>query len=121
VKLPDDVWQTMKDYMQQYRGITPPETLRQWVEDSCDVELHDGVAFVAIGNEFDLFVTPEKRGKWNPKKVISEYLDRMSKAHKTIVIKIYDSNARSLSLADFFGFAEVSRNGNMIRLEKTYG
>jgi hypothetical protein len=121
VKLADDVWQVIKDYLMQYREIDAPESLREWVEKNCDIELHDGVAFIAIGNEFDLFVTPEKRGKWNPKKVIGNYLNNMAKTHKTIVIKIYDSNDRSLSLANFFGFIETSRNGNMIRLEKHYG
>lgn len=119
--IPDNVWRVVQEYMLQYRGVTPPDELRTWVEENCDLELHDGVVFMAIGNEFDLFVAPEKRGRWNPKKRITEYLSKMSKVYDTIVVKIYDTNDQSLRLARFFGFIEVSRNGNMIKLEKRYG
>jgi len=101
------------------RGIDAPAGLREWAQDTLDITLFDGGAFLAMGNEFDLFVTPERRGRWNIRGQITKFLSTMGAKYGTIVVKIYDDNLPSLRLARHFGFHEVSRDGNMITLEST--
>ena len=119
--LTDDVWQVVKDYLLEHRGIDAPEELRSFLETQMVVTPFDGGAFIASGNEFDLFVVPERRGRWNIRGEITKYLRDMAAAHGTIVVKIYDDNVKSLRLAKFFGFTEISRNNGMIRLENSHG
>jgi hypothetical protein len=121
VKLADDVWDVIKEYVLQRRGVNVPNEAREWSEHNLKITPFDGGAFIANGNEFDLFVVPEKRGKWKIRGEITKYLETMAKAHDTIVVKIYDDNNASLRLARFFGFNEVSRDNGLIRLEKKYG
>jgi len=121
VKLADDVWDVIKDYVLQRRGVILPDTIREWMNENLEITPFNGGAFIAKGNEFDLFVVPEKRGKWNIRGEITNYLETMAKAHDTIIVKIYDDNDASLRLARFFGFNEVSRDNGMIRLEKKHG
>ncbi len=91
------------------------------MEQNLQITPFNGGAFVANGNEFDLFVVPEKRGKWNIRTIFTKYIDTLGEAHGTIIVKIYEDNNASLRLARFFGFNEVSRNNGLIRLEKKYG
>lgn len=121
VKLRDDVWGVMKTYLHDRMGFDAPPEAREWMEQNLDITPFDGGVFIAKDNEFDLFVVPEKRGKWRIREEITKYLDTMAKAHDTIVVKIYDDNDASLRLARFFGFNEVSRDHGMVRLEKKYG
>jgi hypothetical protein len=120
-KLTDDVWQVMKDYLMEHRGIDAPKELRDLIEDRMEITPFDGGAFIASGNEFDLFVTPSRRGRWNIRGEVTRYLRSMAEAHGTIVVKIYDDNIKSLRLAKFFGFTEISRENGMIRLENSHG
>lgn len=120
-QLPQPVWQTIGDYLKKYRSIEPSDELREKVEQMCDVRLFDGGCFIARGNEFDLFVIPEKRGQWRIRSTITTYLNDMLNKYGNIIVKIYDDNAASLRLARHFGFREVDRTGNMIRLEKYHG
>lgn len=121
VKLPNDVWQVIKDHLQTYEGFEAPDEYRQWLEENTDIELFDGGAFVAIGNEFDLFVSPEKRGRWRIRSTVGDYLDRMGRLHGKIAVRIDARNTPSLRLARHFGFYEVSRENGVIRLEKNHG
>lgn len=121
MKLADDVWQVIKDYVLQRRGVDVPDEARIWAEENLQITPFNGGVFIANENEFDLFVVPEKRGKWNIRGEITKYLDTMGKAHGTIIVKIYEDNDASLRLARFFGFNEVSRDNGLIRLEKIYG
>ena len=121
VKLPDDVWQVIADYLLERRGIVAPLEVREWAENNLDITLFDGGAFLAHGNEFDLFVIPEKRGKWRIRSVLKDFFDAMLAKHEKIVIKIYADNAPSLRLALGFGFKEVGYENGMIRLEKQHG
>lgn len=121
MKLPDDVWQVIREYLLKYRGVNVPDKMRDILESIADIELFDGGAFIAIKNEFDLFVVPEKRGKWRIRSTISDYLDRMGEKYGTLVVKIYEGNTPSLRLAKHFGFVEVSRNNAMVLLEKIHG
>jgi len=117
MQLPDDVWQTMKQYLQEYKNFTAPDGLRAVLEEVADIELFDGGAFIAVGNEFDLFVVPQKRGRWRIRSLIQTYLARMKQKHGKLVVKINARNVRSLRLAQHFGFTEVSREHDTIRLE----
>lgn len=121
MKLTDDIWKVIKDYLHSYKDIDAPDELKEKLEDHCDIEVFDGGVFVAIGNEFDLFVLPEKRGRWRIRDTINDYLDRMGCKHSTIIVKIDERNSPSLRLARHFGFNEVSRDNGVIRLEKDYG
>lgn len=121
VKLPDDVWQVIRDHLRTYKGFEAPDELKTALEQNTDIELFDGGAFVAVGNEFDLFVVPEKRGRWRIRSVIGNYLDRMGRLHGKIVARIDERNTPSLRLARHFGFIEVSRENGVIRLEKEHG
>ena len=116
-KLPDDVWQVIKDHLLKYKGYEAPDDLRDKLEKNTDIELFDGGAFVAVGNEFDLFVVPEKRGKWRIRSVLKNYLDKMGRTHGKIVVRINEHNMPSLRLARGFGFKEISRENGTIRLE----
>lgn len=60
MKLPDAVWQVVKDHLLRYKGFEAPDELRGALEKHTNIELFDGGAFIAVGNEFDLFVVPEK-------------------------------------------------------------
>lgn len=116
-KLPDDVWQVIKDHLLKYKGYEAPDDLRDKLEKNTDIELFDGGAFVAVGNEFDLFVIPEKRGRWRIRSVLKNYLDKMGRTHGKIVVRINEHNMPSLRLARGFGFKEISRENGTIRLE----
>jgi hypothetical protein len=121
VKLADDVWDVIKTYLHDRMGFDATQEAREWMEQNLEITPFDGGAFLAKDNEFDLFVVPEKRGRWNVRGTFTKYLETMAKAHDTIVVKIYEDNIASLRLAKGFGFNEVSRNNGLIRLEKRYG
>lgn len=122
MRLADDVWQVVKDHLCRYKGYTDvPDELRDAIEQRTEIHPFDGGAFIAVGNEFDLFVVPEKRGKWRIRSVVGDYLDRMGRIHGKIVARIDERNTPSLRLARHFGFHEVSRENGVIRLEKNHG
>lgn len=116
-KLPDDVWQVIKDHLLKYKGYEAPDELRHWLNENTIVELFDGGAFLSKGNEFDLFVVPEKRGRWQIRTVFGNYLNKMGRTHGKIMVRINEQNMPSLRLARGFGFKEVSRENGTIRLE----
>jgi GNAT superfamily N-acetyltransferase len=113
VKLHDDVWQVICDYTDVADGT------REWIEENLEITPFDGGAFIADGNEFDLFVVPERRGRWNIRGQVTKFLSTMGRKHGTLVAEIYEDNLPSLRLAKHFGFREVGRDGDMIRLEST--
>ena len=119
--LPDDLWQVVKEHLLRYKGYEAPENLRHAIEQTTEIELFDGGAFISMGNEFDLFVLPERRGRWRIRSIIGDYLDRMGRKHGTIVARIDERNTPSLRLARHFGFHEVGRENGVIRLEKNHG
>lgn len=121
MKLPDDVWGVITEYLQKYRNIDAPLELKEWAENNLDITLFDGGAFLTHGNEFDLFVIPSKRGKWRIRSVLKNFFDAMFAKHEKIIVKIYADNSASLRLALKFGFIEVNRENGMIRLEKKHG
>jgi hypothetical protein len=119
VKLRDDVWEVIKTYLHDRMGFDATQEARDWMEENMDITPFDGGAFVAVGNEFDLFVVPEKRCKWSIRGDGIDFLNKMSKLHDTMVVRIYEDNTPSLRLAKKFGFKEVSREHGLIRLENS--
>lgn len=119
MKLHDDIWNVIKEYILERRGVDVPQEAREWAEENLDITPFDGGVFIAHGNEFDLFVLPERRGRWQIRKIGTEYMNKMRKAHDTIIVRIYEDNEPSLRLAHFFGFVEISRENGLIRLENT--
>lgn len=121
MKLPDDVWQVVKDYLRTHKSYDVSDEFKPLLEQATQIELFDGGAFVAVGNEFDLFVVPERRGRWRIRSVVGDYLRRMARQHGTVAVRINERNAASLRLAKHFGFLEVARDNGVIRLEKKHG
>jgi len=119
--LSDDIWRVIQDHLSKYKGIDAPDGLRRAIEQHTNIELFDGGAFISMGNEFDLFVVPEKRGRWRIRSTIKGYLDRMGALHGKLVARIDERNLPSRRLAQHFGFNEVSRENGVIRLEKNHG
>ena len=118
MRLADDVWQVIVDTLARFDGIECPPGLREYVEEHTQITPFDGGAFVADGNEFDLFVVPEKRGKWAIRKEINQFLAKLAQEHSKAVIKIYPENKPSLRLALGFGFEPVCMDGRQIVLER---
>lgn len=119
VKLPDDVWQVVLETLAKYDGIDcPSPELKAYVEEHTEITPFDGGVFIADGNEFDVFVVPEKRGKWRIRKEISAFLAKLAEKHSKAVVKIYPENEPSLRLALGFGFEPVGKHGRQIVLER---
>ena len=114
----DELWETVKAYLKDRFGYTVSDESRSLLEKTTEVTPFDGGAFIASGNEFDLFVVPHKQGKWRIRSEITKYLMDMAKRYDTIVVKICEDNSKSLRLAKHFGFKEINRDDGMIRLEK---
>ena len=114
----DEVWETIKTYLKERFGHVVSDNMRSVLEQKTRITAFDGGAFIASGNEFDLFVVPHKQGKWRIRSEITKYLMDMAKRYDTIVVKICEDNSKSLRLAKHFGFKEISRDDGMIRLEK---
>lgn len=119
--LTDPLWDVIKKYLRDMGSFAPNEELRDILEEHTVIECFDGGAFISYGNEFDLFVLPEKRGKWKIRSIVGGYLDKFSKKYDKVVVRINEENHTSLRLAKHFGFVEVSRENKLIRLEKSYG
>lgn len=120
MKLPDEIWQVIVDTLAKYDGIyCPSPELKQYVEQHTEITPFDGGVFIADGNEFDLFVVPEKRGKWAIRREINAFLAKLAQEHSKAIVKIHKKNSRSLRLAIGFGFIPVGENTrNKIILER---
>lgn len=119
MKLPDDVWQVVLETLAKYDGIyCPSPELRRYIETHAEITPFDGGVFIADGNEFDLFVVPEKRGKWAIRREINAFLAKLAQRHSKAVIKIYPENKPSMRLAKGFGFEPVGKQGRQIVLER---
>lgn len=117
-KISDALWQVIYDTAVKYDKITPNKAMRQHIEQNADIVTFNGGAFIALGNEFDLYVLPEKQGKWRIRSVLNDYLTKMSDKYGTLVVKIHENNHKSLRLAKFFKFKEVSRIDGKLTLER---
>ena len=88
------------------------------VERHADITFFDGGVFIGLKNEFDLFVLPKKRGRWNIRGEVTKYLAKLAQDYDTAIVKIHVDNKASLRLADFFGFEVVGTQGPKLVLEK---
>lgn len=120
MKLPDEIWQVICETALRYDGIDCNlPGLRDYVEQNIEITLFDGGAFLSDGNEFDVFVVPEKRGKWAIRREINGFLAKLAQRYEKAIVKIHEQNAKSLRLAIGFGFQPVGRNKrNKIVLER---
>lgn len=119
MKLPDEVWQVVLETLEKYDGIyCPSPELKQYVEEHTEITPFDGGAFIADGNEFDVFVVPKKRGKWAIRREINAFLAKLAEKHNKAIIKIYPENEPSMRLAKGFGFEPVGIQGRQIVLER---
>lgn len=119
MKLPDDVWQVVLETLAKYDGIDcPSPELKQYVEEHTEITPFDGGAFISDGNEFDVFVVPEKRGKWAIRREISAFLAKLAQKHCKAIVKIHPENNSSMRLAKGFGFEPVGKQGRQIVLER---
>lgn len=97
----------------------PDESTRKAIEEGADIVPFDGGVFVVDGNEFDLFVEKDRQGgKWQLRTTIGSFLDEMLSRYDRVVVRIKESNAPSLRLAQHFGFTEFDREDDFICLEK---
>jgi hypothetical protein len=115
--LSNEVWEVIKHHYGCQETVGG-KSIKQYIEENAEITPFDGGAFIAVGNEFDLFVTPDKRGKWNIRGEINNYLANMAKRYDVAFVRINEDNVKSLRLAKFFGFNEVKRNNGVISLEK---
>lgn len=115
--LDDNVWNVIKEHLAR-DGIRNDDVAKQVVEQQAEITPFNGGVFLAVGNEFDLFVVPEKRGKWRIRSEINNFLAKMAEKYDTTVIRIKEENQPSLRLAKHFGFQEVSRENGVIKLER---
>lgn len=117
MRLADNVWDVICETMLKYKGMQLTDHDRKIIESKARIFNFDGGAFVANENEFDLFVTPEKRGKWQIRKLIKNFMDELLQEYGKIIVNISELNNPSLRLAKHFGFVEVSRNNGVIKME----
>ena len=115
----DDLWAVIVDYMREYYDVEATDALRDALEKHTQIKVFDGGAFIAINNEFDLFVVPAKRGRWRIRSEITQYLKDMAAVYGRMVVKISERNQPSLRLAKHFGFKEIGRENGFVRLENT--
>jgi predicted PolB exonuclease-like 3'-5' exonuclease len=118
MKISDEVWQVIKDTYKKYDDWDVPDSVREAAEEIAEIKEFDGGVFVSYGNEFDLFVLPERQAKWNVRGEINSYLKQMHEKYGDIIVRINENNTRSLRLAKGFGFKEISNNEGEITLER---
>lgn len=119
MKFDDAVWDVIKDTIKLYKDIEPDENIRQIIEEYTIITPFEGGVFVANENEFDLFVIPEKRGKWGARGKLKKYLGFMLDKYGSVIVKIHQDNKTSLRLAKGFGFKEIETLDNIVKLELT--
>lgn len=115
--IPDKIWQVIVDTEKKYGGFTPTDEHKKLVEEKADITSFDGGCFLSIGPEFDLFVLPERQGKWRIRGTINKFIGRILDEHGKAIVKINPGNKKSLRLALGFGFIPVGKDGEKITLE----
>lgn len=114
----EENWKVVSDYLAKL-GYLVSNDLRKAIEQLEITEFNAGV-FIANGPKFDLFVKPEKRGKWNIRGIFGNYVNDLVKKHGQALAGINEHNKPSLRLAKGFGFVETSRNNGVIQLRRSW-
>ena len=117
-QLTDDIWQVICDHLLKYKGIVGNDDIKRYIEDNMEIIPFDGGVLVVKENEFDVFVVPEKRGKWRIRSTGEAFFNNMAQKYDVAKASINKDNSKSLRLAKFFGFKEVHRDGDDIILER---
>lgn len=115
--LSDEVWQVIKNHY-GYEETIGGKSVKEYIEQNAEIMPFDGGAFVVVGNEFDLFVVPNKRGKWNIRGECTQFLAKMAQKYDVAIARINEDNVKSLRLAEFFGFEETNRANGVVTLER---
>lgn len=116
--LSPEIWKVIADTLREYHGVNDiPAGVKEIIERDAEITCFDGGVFVAKGNEFDLFVLPERRGRWQIRSLVPAYIKQMKDKFGNVVVKIHERNRASLRLARWSGFKVVSKDGNFYRLE----
>ena len=115
--LSEGVWQVVKEHLAK-EGFVCDDSVKEYIEQNAEVTPFNGGVFITVGNEFDVFVVPEKRGKWNIRGEITRFLAKMAEKYDVAIVRINEDNVKSLRLAKFFGFNEIERKNGVIRLER---
>jgi hypothetical protein len=118
-KISDGLWNVICMSMKEHWKMDCNEEVRKELEKRAEIQLFNGGAFIALENEFDLFVLPEKQGKWNIRGELTNYIQKMTDKYGTIVVRVGENNCRALRLANKFGFKKVSVEDGIVRLERT--
>lgn len=118
MELTDDIWQVICDHLLKYKGIVGNNDIRRYIEDNMEIIPFDGGVLIVKDNEFDLFVLPEKRGKWRIRSTANAFFKHLAQKYDVAKASINKDNSKSLRLAKFFGFKEVHRDGDDIILER---
>lgn len=116
--MPDDIWLVLADYLKS-EGYPVTDALRKKIE-ALEITNFPGGVFIAIGPRFDLFVKPEKRGKWNIRGIFGGYVNGLIKRYGKAEAAINENNAASLRLAKGFGFIETGRCNGKVQMERTW-
>jgi hypothetical protein len=116
--IPDDVWQVIVDHYKKYDNVTYDAEAKKAVEQHAKIVNFDGGVFIVVENEFDVFVSQARQGKWNVKHEITKLIDSIAKDYPKAIVQIQEGNAKSLRLAKHFKFIEVSREDGFIRMER---
>ena len=117
-QLTDEIWQVICDHLLKYKGIVGNDDIKRYIEDNMEIIPFDGGVLVVKENEFDVFVVPEKRGKWRIRSTGEAFFNNMAQKYDVAKASINKDNSKSLRLAKFFGFKEVHRDGDDIILER---
>lgn len=113
----DAVWEVIAQTMHKFKGIEATPEHRKAIERLCRIEEFDGGAFVIRANEIDLFVVPDKRGRWATRGLLDRVVGGVIREYGSAQCAINENNGPSLRLAKRLGFQEVGREGSNIRLE----
>jgi hypothetical protein len=112
----DEVWEVISQTIERYKGITATAEHRRVIESLCSIEPFNGGAFVIRGNEIDLFVTPQRRGRWATRGLLDRVIGGVIRSHGSAICAIHKDNAASISLARRLGFTEFAQEGDVYKL-----
>lgn len=117
-KLSDDIWQVICDTHKQYNNLVLSNKTRRIIEERAFIKEFDGGVFITIGDEMDLYVLPERWGKWNINKELNDYFEEMKERFDKVKITINKNNEKCLRLAKHYNFVEVGTEDDDILMER---
>lgn len=116
-KIPQRLWDVIVETEEKYGDFVPTQEHKALVEEKAIVTIFDGGCFLSNGPEFDLYVAPERQGKWKIRGTINAFVRKILDEYGTAIVKINPKNKKSLRLALGFGFVPTGKDGIKITLE----